>query len=636
MSNYRINLIPFKPTNQIIEFAFSNTEFEGSQEIERRFLPKGYTLEDDLKTAYFQEVQSDGKFLLNAKHKLVKVDFNESFKFGIYFFTSILVDYFENKKRFILSKGFINEPQIFIRQTSRKHNGFDDYKKYSIRVLTNRFRNNYSLLISFDGFSYFRRKNIEEERLEEKFINKVLFEKSIISYSKLNQEQKEQSNQIYPGLNRILEAELGIERKPFRNENKYLEYYNNISSFVFDHIDPDILLSHININSLAFQELSKRNICFTSTGSNLLEFGNGGFNFSPYHGIKENGPFKKPKDSIKLIFIFHKDDKSIANKLYSVFKKGYKSFPGLYEFIKIPVDIDTKNSIQYESENNPLEDIRKKLEPLEFDNKCKYAALYISRIDKNELNIEKHNQYYKIKELLLKHDITSQVILKNNIENEYFNFYLPNIAIALLAKLDGIPWRLKRPIRNDLLIGIGAYKPKELDKRYLGNAFFFKNDGTFHEFDCFEAAALDKLKEAYKKSITQYINEFELPDRLVIHFFKTISKKEVSEIQKILLSLNLSIPIVIITIGKNESRDFVLFDTDYDGMMPVSGTYMRLSKFDYLLCNNSRYAKQTGAHIDGFPFPIKLKFFSTNESLILDEEVIKELRPLQNQLFFNV
>ena len=482
-------------------------------------------------------------------------------------------------------------------------------------------------MISYGGYSYLSSQSVKKLGIHTNQLSNVMFESGEIElFENLSTEQKESIDKIFPFLNRDLFKTLGISSFPDRTHNKYQDYYNQISEFVSNYLKPEFLREDVVLNPSLFYEVPAIEVKSTSLGSNLLEFGNDGSNFSPYHGLKDNGPYKgPPSDKIKLIFIFHQDDTAIANKLYSYLKKGYKSFPGLFQFVRIPINIDAKNSIKYSSEINPLDDIKADIKSKDFENGYKYAAIYISRIKKNDSDEIKESQYYKIKEFLLTQEITSQVIYSENIENKFFNFYLPNISVALLAKLDGIPWRLKRPRRKDLIIGIGAYKPIRSKERYIGNAFYFRNDGTFHEFDCFEQSNITALSQSYKSSILNYIAEFGNPNRIIIHFYKTVSFDDVKQIQHVLAQLSLAIPIIIITINSSESKEVVIFDTSYDGFMPVSGSYLRIDKSEFLLCNNSRYSKSTGSNIEGFPFPVKLKIYSTDDILLNNQELVKEL-----------
>lgn len=626
MPQYKVNIIPFQPAKDKINCVFSLSNFEGSESIPANCLPKGVTFETISEYYFWKKTDMPLSLPENVEYKNVEVNLKESKRFSKIYFTQF---FFTNLTKFNLKYkfNFITAPLFFIPDNSIKYQGFKSFKKFTIRVLSDKLGNAFSLMISYDGFSFLSSKSAKALGIKTDILTTVLFEDvKFDSFDNLTDVEQQSTEKIFPLLNYDLFQALGIDPKPDRASNKYQDYYNHISKFVSDYLHPDKLAPEIIINPSLFYEVPLDEIKETSSGSNLLEFGNDGSNFSPYHGMKDYGPFKGPKnDKIKLLFIFHKDDSHLANKLFTYFNKGYKSFPGLYQFVRIPVDIDTKNSIKYTSESNPYKEIVGNFKPDNLEQDYKYAAIYISRIKKRDQDDDKESQYYKIKEFLLTHSITSQVIFKENIENEYFNFFLPNISIALLAKLDGIPWRLKRPKRKDLIIGVGAYKPKMSIERYLGNAFYFKNDGTFHEFDCFEQSNISALSESYKTSILNYIKDFGDPGRVIIHFYKTISSTEVKQIQDVLSRLSLSIPIIIISVNKTESKDIVLFDTSYDGLMPVSGSYLMIGKSEFLLCNNSRYSKLTGSNIEGFPFPVKLRIVSTDSSLLNNAELTKEL-----------
>ena len=70
--------------------------------------------------------------------------------------------------------------------------------------------------------------------------------------------------------------------------------------------------------------------------------------------------------------------------------------------------------------------------------------------------------------------------------------------------------------------------------------------------------------------------------------------------------------------------DYLVFDDAFKGKMPQSGTYIKIRKGVYLLCNNTRYKEKTGVKIDDFPFPLKVSISRSNLEL-LNEETIGEL-----------
>src|SRR5690606_30881010 len=143
--------------------------------------------------------------------------------------------------------------------------------------------------------------------------------------------------------------------------------------------------------------------------------------------------------------------------------------------------------------------------------------------------------------------------------------------------------------------------------QYIGSAFSFTNNGRFNRFEYFLKDEIDILAGSIGSAVKQYATVNAAPDKLIIHFYKTMSEDEMQPILQQLEDLELSIPVFIITINKTESEDIVAFDRKWKGLMPNSGTFIGIGKDRYLLFNNTRYNGSPVAKSDGFPFPIKLK-----------------------------
>src|SRR5690606_14557613 len=152
--------------------------------------------------------------------------------------------------------------------------------------------------------------------------------------------------------------------------------------------------------------------------------------------------------------------------------------------------------------------------------------------------------------LLLKRDIPSQVIdpVKLEEQGEQYTNSLTNISIAILAKLKGVPWRLQTPVKNELIVGVGAFKHMATDVQYIGSAFSFNNNGRFNRFEYFMKHEVDVLAGSISAQIREYATVNNQPDRLIIHFYKTMSEEELTPIQKALAELGLPIPVFIVTI----------------------------------------------------------------------------------------
>lgn len=346
----------------------------------------------------------------------------------------------------------------------------------------------------------------------------------------------------------------------------------------------------------------------------------------PYYGLKDHGTCKViPFDHVRMFFICHEDDKDTANKLYTYFKEGFKNFPDLNKFMRIPLNIEKRDQITFKNKENPIPEIREVLANRTFNENTCYIAIYLSPYTKDEPDPEKRQYYYLVKKELLKYNITSHVIEKETVFDPQLNYSLPNIAVAILAKLDGIPWRLKRSVYSELIVGVGAFKPRSTENRYVGSAFCFSNDGRFQGFECYSANNTAMLAGSIRNAVKEYAVAHDKVKRLVIHFYKTMSREELNPILNELKDLGLDIPVIIITINKTESEDIVAFDTNWNELMPLSGTYINIGNNRYLLFNNTRYGDGKFSGNDGYPFPIKLSIDCTDKEQLKDIRVIREL-----------
>ena len=621
MSEYKINILPFNILIEKANIGFEKAEKLGYHRIYKNDLPKNFPVEIKKgldKFAWWTTFPQ-------VEDTTVLVNFFENKRFAKHYFNLILFDHFSNKN-IITNRNFIKDTEVWLEEVSFHNNDFKKYNRFSLRIDNNDLIEGTSLLVSYDGDSYILSRNLSTTQLEPAHLGKVKYQNRITKYKLMSDVENTDRTNIFPILNRDIKRVLNLDTGRNFSENKYKKYYDLIHQFYNDHLKDTVIADCIKIFESGFYNPYDDKIRSISEDSNLLIFGNNQKNFIPYIGLKEYGPIDPPPidKQIKFIFIFHEEDKVFANKLYSYLKKGYKSFPGLESFVKIQFEIDTANSIRF-TNDNPLAEITTAIQQLQFDSQTNYAALYISRIKRDSADEESDEVYFRLKELLLHYRITSQVIYKNNIDNPSFNYFLPNIAIALLAKLGGIPWRLYRPIKNDLIVGIGADRSLVSQNCFIGCAFCFKNDGRFKGFNAFERNDTGALADSIKQAIEEYIADNKGVERLVIHYYKNMSNEEESPIKKVLNNLNLSLPYVIVTVNDTESKDYVLFDSSFDGKMPQSGTFIKTKWNEFILCNNTRYSSNTGTRLDGFPLPIKIKFKSSNYEKINEMGVVGEL-----------
>ncbi len=506
-----------------------------------------------------------------------------------------------------VSYDFIEGITVLEYQGDSKTPDIQRYKKYSVRVLAPKdqhacHRGLWCLNISYKGESEVTRKPLSAFSAAETSIKKVISGKEIKRLEDLTDAER-RSSDTKPIVSRELRSALRLPTHFYRTPNKYSRFYDESTAFYSRYFMARNIGDFISVFESGFQPVSSGQIIWTTKDSNLLIFGENQTHFNPYNGLKEHGPYQSiAGQNYKFFFIFHEADKEYANKLYACLTKGLKGFPGLFRFVGIEVRLDKEKTITF-SKEDPVDEIKSKLDAMVLEPDTKHIAIYISRIEKDDPDPAKTGIYYRIKNLLLEKNISSQVICRNKIDNPSFNYFLPNIGIAVLAKLGGVPWRLSRPIKHDLIVGLGAFR--EGQNTFLGTTVAFKNDGTFLRFDSSKVNTVGDLVVFFKSILSEVSKDQTDIKRLVIHYYKTMSKKEEKAITTALDDLGLKIPYVVLHIV--EESDFVPVDLTYPGRMPTSGTCVVVRRGTYVLCNNTRYAQATPSKIDDFPFPVQIK-----------------------------
>ena len=447
-------------------------------------------------------------------------------------------------------------------------------------------------------------------------------------------------------------------------ESKYIRYKEKIEAFRKRFLNTEDIAKIFHNLAYDFTEVNPLQVGQTSSSKRMLIFGkdengNDVKNVRQQHGVNYGPHIKCPHTDVQMIFIFPRSSIAEARDLIKYMRVGgYKGqSKALSNYIGSNVAYADKSfHIQFEDEANPVPEIEKALHADCYrnrDNRIKYVGIYISPIHKYSSARDSKECYYKIKELLLKYDIPTQCIDRgrmndmidkdNRNQKANFAYTLQNMSVAICAKLGGSPWLLDETEKKELIIGIGAFRSD--NQQYIGAAFSFDNTGIFNDYSYFEKSELDELVGAIKLAIMRYSSVNNQPERIIIHYYKKISRKrEFKKVEDMLQSLSLDVPVYIVTINKTESEDIVLFDEEstyssynyqtrqsesVKSLMPYSGKWVNLGPSKeghrYLLCNNTRYEGERFSAMDGFPFPVKLTIACPNRNDEIDTPVVQQL-----------
>lgn len=419
----------------------------------------------------------------------------------------------------------------------------------------------------------------------------------------------------------------GLNTSPERP--KFSTYYSNISSLYRSLVE--LSFEGLIFFKNGFRKLEEgRDYFQVARTYNVMVFGGGYSNVNVSNGLKKYGPYLIPEDKfVNLEFVFIYSSKEKVTELHNDLRYGKGYFSGLERFVKVPFRVPDKSAVlkyeQKEIDNLPnLVDNKFKQLKESFPNKIFFALVLIPEsrkdIEKGDA-LGEHHHYFELKKVLLKHGVSSQFIDEREIGRNEFVYWLPNIAVAILAKLGGIPWRLNRSVERELIIGFGVKRRQ--DTTYLGSTVFFDNSGKLKSSGYFASKDADDFISVLKRSILNFIkSEGVFPERLVIHYYKIPGSSEIDAIDSALREMEFNVPYVIVTINDTKSKAYIAFDESYGFGMPISGIAWRVSRDEYILFNNSRYeVNPTQGKPPADEYPIKLKIYFSNSQNISEASV---------------
>lgn len=638
--NTFFNILTFDWNTETTNFYFGLEEIGHCQKIHKSIFPK------DIESI-FPGITTNGTEFIYTTFTGEREGFlpleidlpNENPPFAKRYYDRQINYYFRVIKEQIVKVGFIKENQIWLPVVPNaaaiaiaQASPFDFYERYSLKVQICSVSNYPEIQLSYDGRSKVLKKSIADiiDEVSPKNFKWVLHKGQLYRYDTLIENGIDDYENVYPVVNfhlfKALKFAFPTTKK--KKDNKYISYLKAINEFRETYLDTPEFKEIIPLHNEVFFKVNPATIHRTNQDGNKLLFGNGKLNVSPYYGIKEGGPYgRTPFSKIHFFFIFHKDDMNAAKKIKDDLHSGFGWFRGLMSFVKILFHTEPGFSIQFSDKENPLSEIEDILSNRTFNADLKYFAIYLTPFSSDIADANKKEIYYKVKEALLKRNISSQVIDPKKMEaaGKDFTNSLTNISVAILAKLKGTPWRLQTPVKKELIVGVGAFKHIDLDVQYIGSAFSFNNNGSFNRFEYFMKHELDILAGSISNQIKEYVAVNNAPERLIIHFYKTMSDEELQPVLDALENLGLSIPVFIITINKTLSKDLVAFDQSLSGLMPQSGTYISIGNNKYLLFNNTRYTTDVIRDTEGWHFPIKLKIDCTEKNQLKEVRVINDL-----------
>jgi hypothetical protein len=543
--------------------------------------------------------------------------------------------YFKVIEKQLVQKGFIKENQIYVLDTNLSNHQVHAYDRYSLKVQLAKVSAYPEIVLTYHGVTHVSKWNLAEvtKITSPKHLVKVVFNNAIHRFEGFKDKHLDDYKVAYPVINHQLGKALKLDL-PFRKvDNPYKEYKNRIEYFYERFLNTPKFKELIPLHESGFLEIPASLVDRTADESSELVFGKNAVGLNPEEGLRRFGPFRpSKKNKIQLFYIFHKDDLQTAIQLDTYFRKGLRSFKGLQEYAHLITYSEPGFSIMFNCRTEPVHEIELAMYTRFFERDVQYMAIYLTPIGRFEKDAQLKRQYFDVKEALLKRGIASQVIDPKTVieRGADYVYSLQNLAVNMLAKLGGVPWSLRTTERKELVVGVGAFKSRSTGVQYIGSAFCFDNRGKFNRFDCFLKNELDLLVGSIVNAVRKYVKVNDKIERLIIHFYKKMSHRELLPIEEALKNMGLNRPVFIVSINKTESRDIVAFDYYDPDLMPLSGTYLSIDTNRFILFNNTRYAADPFSVVESYPFPVKLTIDCSDKKQL---ENYKTTQDLINQVY---
>lgn len=600
-SELTLNLIPLNvEPKQIFHFR-KKKRSDYDVPLEANEVPREISNQHGESTLYSDFTENDADLAF-------QVTFREAPYFAKHYLNYKLGEWFRDREEVrMIKRNFIGNLELYLLKQKDAERNVGVFECFKVRGGYGRCTGGFECTVIYNGIKQVWLRPVYEYPGETTDIKTVAYERSLYSYKRLMENGQADTKQVYPVVNRKIREVLDLPDYYRKPDNKIRHYTEKIDGFYNHFIDSESFQKEFKPGSDGYWPVPESRIHRLPLSAADLEFGEGVEDRDPFQGLKSGGPYQPPKVAhMEMFMIVHDQSaKPLGNRLYNDLKHGRDNFPGLPQFARMPVYIRDKNII-FRNADNPLPEIKEALQKLDLDEHIRYGAIYISPIAKDDPDPKRHAVYYRVKEELLKYGITSQVIHRESIMDSSFNYYLPNIATALVAKMGGQPWTLKEDRSNELVIGIGAYKPSKFRKRYLGSAFCFTGDGEFRGFDSFTADDDIKLTGSILKAVRDFHKKNDKTERVIIHFYKQMKRREARKLHQKIRELNLNVPLVILTIQQSASRDLILSDRSVSHRLPLSGTWTQIGDRQFILYNNTRYGLK-GDKMKSYHYPLKVR-----------------------------
>jgi hypothetical protein len=344
----------------------------------------------------------------------------------------------------------------------------------------------------------------------------------------------------------------------------------------------------------------------------------------PWAGLVQYGPFSRdtfskrtprllvvcPDQAVGKVSQFLKSFRDgIQSLADSRYRKGFSGTFGLVnpEFVTCPVPLLGTSDTQ-------LADLyRRTIETHLAGSRDPYDAALVAILDNHGRLPDALNPYIYSKATLLLNGIPAQEIRFSTLtaRHESLQWTMQNLAIAVYAKMGGIPWTVAHDLTVDdeLVVGMGVAELSgsrfEARQRFVGITTVFRGDGNYLLSNISRVSSYDEYPELLQRSTVEVLNELKQRNgwrdgdtvRVVFHIHKPLKKVETAQIvERCVREVGCKQNIEFAFLTVSHDHPFKVLNTSQAGkatrngvkgrFAPDRGTITQLGRYTRLLSTN--------------------------------------------------
>lgn len=351
-------------------------------------------------------------------------------------------------------------------------------------------------------------------------------------------------------------------------------------------------------------------------------FAGGRTSVGAFQGLRQFGPYDMgecPKEPT-VVFIYPRELREQARRLYLSLRDGIGPFKGTMPLLRYPlpaagvvrVDEFTTEGM---SEEQSAAAYKHAVEAWLATGATADIALILH--PKTERD-NQGNPYLTSKFPLLHSGIPSQVVTTDLLsKKDVFEWSAATIALAMLAKMGGVPWGVQSYLPQDtVIVGVNRAVVRSAKGgivRHYGFASTFSHQGVYLGTRLFEPADskhayLAGLEQALKEALRDWKSDAgEVPANLVVHVRKELSRDENEILEGVLRSAPSSLVRSYAVLKIVDAHEALISNpSQKDNQLPPSGVLVRLTGKRGLLQITGLGDESSAGKQVSHPFSVKL------------------------------